>query len=339
MFFRARPRRQALIAEEVLPRAASFFVPAATQHFHTESSSVRPKRLSLHQDHLKEYSNMPKFINPFTDVGFKRIFGQEINKDLLIDFLNALLEGERQVKDIQFLDKELLPMYENDRRLIYDVYCTDENGEQFIVEMQNKEHVNFRERTIFYLSQAIARQGEKGVDWRFDLKAVYGVFFLNFMLTDLPRKLRTDIVLADRVTHEQFSDKMRYIFLQLPLFTKEESECDTDFERWIYVLKNMETLQRLPFKARNAVFQKLEEIVDIAAMSKEDRMKYDESIKVYRDRLAIIEYERRKGLAEGLAKGERNKQIEIACNLKRMGLATETIAQATGLAPEAIEQL
>ena len=286
---------------------------------------------------------MPKFINPFTDVGFKRIFGQEINKDLLIDFLNALLEGERQVKDIRFLDKELLPMYENDRRLIYDVYCTDENGEQFIVEMQNKEHVNFRERTIFYLSQAIARQGEKGVDWRFDLKAVYGVFFLNFMLTDLPRKLRTDIVLADRDTHEQFSDKMRYIFLQLPLFTKEESECDTDFERWIYVLKNMETLQRLPFKARNAVFQKLEEIVDIAAMSKEDRMKYDESIKVYRDRLAIIEYERRKGLAEGeakgIAKGERNKQIEIACNLKRMGLATETIAQATGLAPEAIEQL
>ena len=282
---------------------------------------------------------MPKFINPFTDVGFKRIFGQEINKDLLIDFLNALLEGERQVKDIRFLDKELLPMYENDRRLIYDVYCTDENGEQFIVEMQNKEHVNFRERTIFYLSQAIARQGEKGVDWRFDLKAVYGVFFLNFMLTDLPRKLRTDIVLADRDTHEQFSDKMRYIFLQLPLFTKEESECDTDFERWIYVLKNMETLQRLPFKARNAVFQKLEEIVDIAAMSKEDRMKYDESIKVYRDRLAIIEYERRKGLAEGLAKGERNKQIEIACNLKRMGLATEAIAQATGLAPEAIEQL
>ena len=282
---------------------------------------------------------MPKFINPFTDVGFKRIFGQEINKDLLIDFLNALLEGERQVKDIRFLDKELLPMYENDRRLIYDVYCTDENGEQFIVEMQNKEHVNFRERTIFYLSQAIARQGEKGVDWRFDLKAVYSVFFLNFMLTDLPRKLRTDIVLADRDTHEQFSDKMRYIFLQLPLFTKEESECDTDFERWIYVLKNMETLQRLPFKARNAVFQKLEEIVDIAAMSKEDRMKYDESIKVYRDRLAIIEYERRKGLAEGLAKGERNKQIELARSLNRMGLATETAAQATGLAPEAIEQL
>ena len=278
---------------------------------------------------------MAKFINPFTDMGFKRIFGQEINKDLLIDFLNALLKGERRVKDIRFLDKELLPEYENDRSLIYDIYCTDENGEQFIVEMQNREHVNFRERTLYYLSQAIARQGEKGTGWQFDLKAVYGVFFLNFRLSDLPQKLRTDIVLCDRDTHELFTDKMRYIFLELPLFDKEESECETDFERWIYVLKNMETLQRLPFKARNAVFQKLEQIVDIAALSKEDRMKYDESIKVYRDRLAIMAFERQKGQAEGRAEGK----LEVARNLKQMGLATEAIAQATGLTAETIEAL
>ena len=281
---------------------------------------------------------MARFINPFTDVGFKRIFGQEINKDLLIDFLNALLEGEKRVKDIRFLDKELLPEYENDRSLIYDIYCTDENGEQFIVEMQNREHVNhvnFRERTLFYLSQAIARQGEKGTGWQFDLKAVYGVFFLNFRLSDLPQKLRTDIVLCDRDTHELFTDKMRYIFLELPLFDKEESECETDFERWIYVLKNMETLQRLPFKARNAVFQKLEQIVDIAALSKEDRMKYDESIKVYRDKLAIMAFERQKGQAEGRAEGK----LEVARNLKQMGLATEAIAQATGLTAETIEAL
>ena len=278
---------------------------------------------------------MARFINPFTDMGFKRIFGQEINKDLLIDFLNALLKGERRVKDIRFLDKELLPEYENDRSLIYDIYCTDENGEQFIVEMQNREHVNFRERTLYYLSQAIARQGEKGTGWQFDLKAVYGVFFLNFRLGDLPQKLRTDIVLCDRDTHELFTDKMRYIFLELPLFDKEESECETDFERWIYVLKNMETLQRLPFKARNAVFQKLEQIVDIAALSKEDRMKYDESIKVYRDKLAIMAFERQKGQAEGRAEGK----LEVARNLKQMGLATEAIAQATGLTAETIEAL
>ena len=278
---------------------------------------------------------MARFINPFTDVGFKRIFGQEINKDLLIDFLNALLEGERRVKDIRFLDKELIPIYEKDRSLIYDIYCTDENGEQFIVEMQNREHVNFRERTIYYLSQAIARQGERGVDWKFSLKAVYGVFFLNFQLTQLPHKLRTDIILADRDTHEQFSDKMRYIFLELPSFTKEENECETDFERWIYVLKNMETLQRLPFKARNAVFQRLEQIVDIAAMSKEDRMKYDESIKVYRDRLAVMEFERLKGVEEGRAE----TNLNVIRNLKQMGFAPEFIAQATGLSVEEVERL
>lgn len=282
---------------------------------------------------------MSKFINPFTDVGFKRIFGQEINKDLLIDFLNALLDGERRVKDIKFLNKELLPIFENDRSLIYDIYCTDENDEQFIVEMQNKEHVNFRERAVYYLSQAISRQGEKGVNWKFDLKAVYGVFFLNFRMTDLPHKLRTDIVLADRDTHEQFSDKMRYIFIELPMFAKEEDECETDFERWIYVLKNMETLQRLPFKARKAVFEKLEQIVDIAGMSKEDRMKYDESIKVYRDQLAVMEYERLQGEAKGEAKGIAIGIANVARNLKQMGLPVDTIAQATGLTPEAIKQL
>ena len=181
---------------------------------------------------------MAKFINPFTDVGFKLIFGQEINKDLLIDFLNSLLVGERHIHDIQFLDKEILGESVADRNCIYDIYCTDENGEQFIVEMQNRRQAFFRERSIYYLARAISRQGERGIDWQFNLKAVYGIFFMNFRLEDIKPKLRTDICLEDSDTHELFSDKMRFIFLQLPLFDKEENECENDFERWIYVLKN-----------------------------------------------------------------------------------------------------
>ena len=123
---------------------------------------------------------MGKFINPFTDVGFKKIFGQEITKDLLIDFLNGLLVNEKSITDITFLDKELLPEYMGDRGVIYDIYCTTESGEQFIVEMQNKQQTNFKERALFYLSHTVARQGERGAHWQFDLKAVYGVFFLNF---------------------------------------------------------------------------------------------------------------------------------------------------------------
>lgn len=154
---------------------------------------------------------------------------------------------------------------------------------------------------------------------------------MNFRLANLPHKLRTDIVLADRDTHEQFSDKLRFIFIELPAFTKEERECETDFERWIYVLKNMETLKRLPFKARKSVFEKLEKIVDIASLSKEERTKYDESIKVYRDNLATLEFAEQKGRAEG--------KEETARNLKKMGVSPEIISKATGLSMEKIEVL
>lgn len=302
---------------------------------------------------------MPRFINPFTDVGFKRIFGQEINKDLLIDFLNSLLAGEKHITDIHFLDKEVLGETIEDRNSIYDIYCTDKNGEQFIVEMQNRSHKNFRERALFYLSRAIVRQGEKGSKWLFNLKAVYGVFFMNFSLDELHGQLRTDIVLSNRETHEIFTDKMRYVFLQLPAFQKEEDECKTDFERWIYVLKNMETLHRLPFKARKAVFRKLEEIVDIASLSKEDRVKYDESIKVYRDNLVTeawaleegkkrgieigkeqgIEIGKEQGIEIGKEQGKEEATIQNARGMKAEGIPIETIAKITGLSIEKIKEL
>lgn len=298
---------------------------------------------------------MAHFINPFTDVGFKKIFGQEVTKDLLIDFLNDLLVGEKKISDIRFLDKELLPEYLGDRGVIYDIQCTTESGEHIIVEMQNRQQVHFRDRALYYLSRAISHQGERGAEWQFNLKAVYGVFFMNFHLDGTPNKFRTDVVLTDKDTHEQFSDKLRLIFLELPSFTKEEEECNTDFERWIYILKNMETLNRLPFKARKAVFEKLEKIVDIAALSKEEREKYDASIKVYRDNLATMAYAtekglaegRAKGLAEGLAEGEAKGLAEgeakgitnVARNMKEMGLDTASICKATGLTAEVVEQL
>ncbi|MDM8199587.1 Rpn family recombination-promoting nuclease/putative transposase, partial [Mediterranea massiliensis] len=231
------------------------------------------------------------------------------------------------------------------------IYCTDTNGEQFIVEMQNREQTYFRERALYYVSRTISRQGERGMHWQFDLKAVYGVFFMNFVLKGSAHKLRTDVILADRDTHEQFSDRMRMIFLELPSFTKEEDECETDFERWIYVLKNMETLQRLPFKARQAVFDKLEQIVDIASLSKEDRMKYDESIKIYRDNLAVMSFAeangrekgraegREEGLEEGRKEGRAEQNIENARKMKAKGFPTELIAEITQLSKEDIEQL
>ena len=294
---------------------------------------------------------MAKFINPFTDVGFKRIFGQEINKDLIIDFLNSLLVGEKHIMDIRFLDKELLPEFDSDRGVIYDIYCINEDGERFIVEMQNRKQTNFRDRALYYLSQAISRQGDKGAEWRFDVKAVYGVFLMNFHLDLDGYRIRTDVDMIVRQTGKMYSDKLRMIFIELPSFLKEEDECENDFERWIYVLKNMETLNRLPFKARKAVFEKLEQIVDIASMTMEERMKYDASINAYRTHLAVMDYERTEGREEGRREGREEGRREgrkegmdiekrqIASNMKQMGLPADVIAKATGLGEEEIANL
>lgn len=138
---------------------------------------------------------MGKFINPFTDVGFKKIFGQEFSKPLLLDFLNNLLKDEKHIKNIIFLDKEQPAEYKDDRSLIYDIFCETDNRERIIVEMQNKEQPYFADRCLYYYSQAVVRQGEKGINWKYHIDAVYLIAFMNFNLKELGEQFRTDIVL------------------------------------------------------------------------------------------------------------------------------------------------
>jgi len=312
--------------------------------------SLQPKRATT--------KTMSKFINPFTDYGFKLIFGREVSKDLLIEFLNDLLEGERVITDLTFLNNEQLPDYPEGRGIIYDVYCTTDTGEKIIVEMQNRMQSNFKERSIFYLSRV--NQGRTGHDWKFEIKAVYGVFLMNFIM-DKNIKLRTDVILADKETGELFSEKFRQIFIALPLFKKSEEECETNFERWIYILNNMETLKRLPFKARKAVFEKLEEIADVASMSPKERELYDNSVKVYRDYLVTMDAAEKegikkgmkegmkeglkKGLEEGLEEGLKKGREEAlnifqtAIDMKKQGIDNQLIAEKTGLPLSLIESL
>ncbi len=298
---------------------------------------------------------MGVFINPFTDIGFKRIFGQEFSKPLLLDFLNNLLVGERKIENITFLDKEMPRDIEGERSIIYDVLCETETGEKIIVEMQNQRQPFFKQRSIFYASEAISRQARKGREWRFDIKAVYLIAFLNFTLEDIGTTFRTDVALLDIRTKEVFSDKIRLIYLQLPYFNKEADECENDFERWIYVLKNMETINRLPWTAKSAVFKRLEEIAEVRALTKEEQMQYDHALKVYRDnyntfqgaieegmkegREKGLKEGREKGIKEGREKGRADKTKEVAQNMKKMGMSIEQIAQACGISVEEAEKL
>ena len=298
---------------------------------------------------------MGVFINPFTDIGFKRIFGQEFSKPLLLDFLNNLLVGERKIENITFLDKEMPRDIEGERSIIYDVLCETETGEKIIVEMQNQRQPFFKQRSIFYASEAISRQARKGREWRFDIKAVYLIAFLNFTLEDIGTTFRTDVALLDMRTKEVFSDKIRLIYLQLPYFNKEADECENDFERWIYVLKNMETINRLPWTAKSAVFKRLEEIAEVRALTKEEQMQYDHALKVYRDnyntfqgaieegmkegREKGLKEGKEEGIKEGREEGRADKTKEIVQNMKKMGMSIEQIAQACGISVEEAEKL
>lgn len=291
---------------------------------------------------------MGKFINPFTDWGFKHIFGREVSKDILIEFLNDLLQGERVIKDLRFLNNERPPEQKELRKVIYDIYCETDTGEYIIVEMQNRRQENFKERALFYQSQAIYRQGTKGRNWDFQLDAVYGVYFANFYLDGREKgKLRRDVALADLETNEIFCDKLRQIYIELPYFIKKEDECETDFERWIYILKNMEILERLPFKSRKAVFERLEQLASKANMTMEERQQYEEEWKMYNDYYNTLDYAKKEGREIGLAEGRAEGRAEglsegilsVAQNLKKMGMSIEQIQQATGLTAEEIEKI
>ena len=283
--------------------------------------------------------SMGKFINPFTDVGFKIIFGQEFSKPRLLDFLNALLVGERVITDLTFLDKEQKAMFEGDKSPIYDVLCETDNKEKIIVEMQNREHPNFKERMLYYAAEAIVRQGEKGNVWNYDIKAVYMIAFTNFVLTGFGGRLRIDAGLTDLQEGGLFSDKLRLIYLQMPCFNKKPEECENQLDRWIYVLKNMEVLDRMPWAAQNAVFQRLAEVAEVSKLSKEDRLKYDHALKRYRDTLNTISGAEQKGREEGLAEGIENTRRDNARRMKADNMPAELIAKYTGLSVDVVNGL
>ena len=230
---------------------------------------------------------------------------------MLICFLNDLFAGEFVIKSLAFGNKEQIGLSKDSREVIFDIYCTTDEGKEIIVEMQNRGQEHFIDRALYYTSRVIVNQGIKG-EWDYDIRPVYTICFMNFIDPLLPfGKFRTDMILADRDNGKMVSDKIRMVYLMLPFFEKTETECETDFERWIFVLKNMNTFERMPFLAKNAVFKKLAEISDLRTLSKKDMDKYEDSIRIMRDAYATYKYAiktgledgRKQGLEEGMAQG------------------------------------
>jgi predicted transposase/invertase (TIGR01784 family) len=291
---------------------------------------------------LKEMVNT-KRLNPFNDLAFKRIFGQDQNKSVLIDFLNGLLLGERHIVDVTYGDKEQVLDEEQSGSMIYDVYCTSDTGEKFIVEMQNKSHPHFIDRMVCYASRAIQRQLRKGEGAKYDIKAVYCIVFMNFKCEGIEDKVVSNVALCDMDTGRQISDLLRFVFIQLPLFNKSVDECESVLDKWFYVLRNMKVLEDLPEGLQCEAFKKLKSISDYSSLSEEEREMYDRIEDRYNDAVwmynGAIEEGMIKGEAKGRAEGEASKAYSIAMNLKKMKFPVADISSATGLSIKEIDSI
>ncbi len=291
-----------------------------------------------------------KYINPFTDYGFKKLFGEELNKDLLLDFLNELLKEEQgQITALNYLKTENLGLTELDRKAIFDLYCENEKGEKFIVELQKTKQNFFKDRTVYYSTFPIREQAKRA-DWNYELKAVYTIAILDFVFDadkNEPNKFRYDVKLKDTETNKVFYDKLTFIYLEMPKFKKTIDELETRFDKWLYVISNLNKLDRVPDSLREQIFEKVFETAEIAKFTQEQVLSYEDSLKYYRDLKNSLDTAREEGEIEGILKGKLEGEIEgiykgkleVARNMLSLGISIETIIQATGLSEEEINHL
>jgi predicted transposase/invertase (TIGR01784 family) len=301
----------------------------------------------MEQEHAIYGKLKDKYIDPFTDFGFKKLFGEECNKDLLLDFLNELLHKEEgKIVSLSYLKSEKFSSSVESRKAVFDLYCENENGEKFIVELQKSKQEFFKERTLYYSTFAITDQAVPGDEWKFNLKNVYVVGILNFLLDENkhnPNKYRYEVMLTDIETNDVFYEKLKYVYIEIPKFKKEAEELETHFEKWMYVLKNLKRLDNIPDKLQERIFEKMFAAAEIAKLTKEEYRAYIENLNSYRDYKNTLAYAEAKGKAEGLAEGEaigeHKKAIIIAKKLLAKGMSTKEVSDATNLTEKQIEQL
>jgi len=289
-----------------------------------------------------------KYINPFTDFGFKKIFGSEPNKDLLIDFLNELLRTKEKIKDLTYKKTEHLGSTETDRKAIFDLYCENERGEKFIIELQKVKQKFFKDRSLFYSTFPIQEQAPKG-EWDYELKAVYCVGILDFVFDDQDKdKLVVDEVkLISTKTKKVFYNKLTFIYVQMPNFTKKEDDLVTHKDKWFYLLKNLDKFDKIPDKLKDKIFKKVFKITEIAKFTPEELQKYRDSLKYYLDLKNSIDTAKMEGKLEGILEGKiegkkegkLEEKKEIAIKGINNNISNEIIKLMTDLSDDEIEKL
>ena len=287
-----------------------------------------------------------KYINPYTDFGFKKIFGEEASKPQLIDFLNALLPQEHFIVDLSFKNAEFLGETEQDRKAIYDIYCENDKGEKFIVELQKAKQNYFRDRMVYYSTFPIREQAEKG-KWNYNLKAVYCIGILDFTFDDYESgSSKNEVVHTIKLKNQNgkiFYDKLTYVYLEMPNFQKTEEELETRLDKWLYFIKNLEDFEAMPTIFKDTVFEAAFEKAALANFRLFDLESYESSLKIFRDNAATFDYAKeeayREGIEQGKQEGMEQGVLKVAKLLKNNGVSVGLIIKTTGLSEKEINNL
>ncbi len=279
-----------------------------------------------------------RYISLLTDFGFKRIFGTDPNKELLINFLNSLFDGEEVIKDVKYLNSENVGDVYAERKAIFDVYCENELGEKFIVEMQNAYQTFFKDRSLFYSTFPIREQAPKGSDWNFCLKKVYVVALLNYKMSDeafdSSDTIHT-IALMDTKTNKVFNAKLMFKYVEVGRFDKTDEELTSLSDKWMYVLKNLSRLDNRPAALREKIFSKLFAAASVARFTPTELREYEDSLKAYRDIKNSLDTAKEEGREEG----REQRNIEIAKKMLAAGMDIDIIINMTDLSKDEIEKL
>ncbi|MEA5139223.1 Rpn family recombination-promoting nuclease/putative transposase [Arcicella rigui] len=277
-----------------------------------------------------------KYVNPFTDFGFKKIFGEEASKPLLIDFLKSLLP-ESNIVDLTFKDKDQMGKTEEDRKAVYDIYCENNLGEKIIVELQKAKQNYFKDRTVYYSTFPIQEQAERG-EWNYKLKYVYCVGILDFKFEEKVTNGEGEVIhtvqLKDQ-NNKVFYEKLKFVYLEMPHFVQAEHDLANRLDKWLYFIKHLEDFQGIPEVFKDEVFIQAFEKAEIAKYSEAERHDYEQSLKVFRDNKAVYEYAVNTAFDEGKIEGK----IEVARKMKLKGISSSDISDMTGLSEEEINDL
>ena len=294
---------------------------------------------------------MSIYMNPLTDFAFKKLFGEPSSKNILIDFLNTMLKENHQViTDITIMNTEQLGITKDDRVAVFDLYCINEHGEQFVVEIQRAQQVHFKDRTVCYSSFLIQKQGRKGSEWNYELKPLYIISLLDFIMdrTDIQSdKFYHKVKLLNVDSGELFYEKFTFVYLELPKFKKHVEQIHTHFDKWVYLFRNMESLQTIPEPLNDRIFMELLEKAKLINLKDYELSEYETTLKRYRDNRNVIDsakffgYEdgKAEGKIEGKAEGKLENKIEVAILSKKEGLPIPLISKLTGLSEKEIEEL